>query len=449
MSAKDLQHSPSQRASLESLAQLALEAAAAAGATSAETDISTGVGLDVSVRLGEVETLEHQRDRGMEITVYLENRKASASTSDFSEEAVRATAAQACAIAKYGSQDPCAGLADAELMAGELPELDLYHPWELGVDEAIEHALRAEQAGRDHSALIGNSEGASCGSYSGEGVYANSHGLSHFKRGTHHGYSCTLVAGEGDAMQRDYWFSSARLAAELAEPESVGVEAARRAVARLAPRPIKTGSYPVLFNPLMARGLLQSFVGAISGGSIYRRASFLLDKVGERVFPDFVQMAEFPLIPRAMGSGAIDSEGVARRERTWVEDGVLQGYVLSSYSARKLGLQTTGNAGGVRNFSIAPGEKDFEQLLKSMGTGLLVTEMMGGGGNLITGDYSRGASGFWVENGEIAHPVEEITVAGNLAEMFLDIAEVGNDVYLPATLRTGSLLLNKMTVAAG
>jgi len=449
MSSKDLQGSPAQREQLESIAQLALEAAAGAGATSAETDISTGVGLDVGVRLGEVETLEHQRDRGMEITVYMGNRKASSSTSDFSAEAIKAAAEKACAIAKHGSQDPCAGLADAELMAKDIPDLDLYHPWALEVDEAIEHALRCEQAGRDKSALISNSEGATCGTYAGEGVYANSHGFSYYKQGTHHGYSCTLVAGEGDNMQRDYWFSSARMAQDLSSPESVGVEAANRAVSRLQPKAIKTGTYPVLFNPLMARGLIQAFVGAISGGSIYRRASFLLDKVGEQVFPDFINMAEFPLIPRAMGSGAIDSEGVARQERVWVEKGVMQGYILSSYSARKLDSVTTGNAGGIRNFSIEPGDQDFDQLLKTMGTGLLVTEMMGGGGNTITGDYSRGASGFWVENGEITHPVEEITVAGNLADMFMDIAAVGKDVYLPTTIRTGSILLNKMTVAAG
>eukprot|EP00095_Tigriopus_kingsejongensis_P011839 snap_masked-scaffold9881_size2308-processed-gene-0.1 protein:Tk11839 transcript:snap_masked-scaffold9881_size2308-processed-gene-0.1-mRNA-1 annotation:"microcin-processing peptidase 1" len=449
MSSNDLQGSPAQREQLESLAQLALDAAAAAGATSAETDISTGVGLDVGVRLGEVETLEHQRDRGMDITVYMGYRKASSSTSDFSVEAIKAAAEKACAIAKHGSQDPCAGLADAELMAKDVPDLDLYHPWAMDVDEAIEHALRCEQAGRDQSDLISNSEGATCGTYAGEGVYANSHGLLHFKRGTQHGYSCTLVAGEGDKMQRDYWFSSARMAQDLSSPESVGIEAAKRALSRLEPRAIKTGTYPVLFNPLMARGLIQSFIGAISGGSIFRRASFLLDKVGEQVFPEFIDMAEFPLIPRAMGSGAIDSEGVARQERVWVEKGVLQGYILSSYSARKLSTVTTGNAGGVRNFSIAPGEQDFDQMLKTMGTGLLVTEMMGGGGNTITGDYSRGASGFWVENGEIAFPVEEITVAGNLADMFMGIAAVGNDVYLPTTIRTGSILLNKMTVAAG
>lgn len=449
MSAKELQDSPPQREQLESLAQLALDSAAGAGATSAEADISTGVGLDIGVRLGEVETLEHQRDRSMDITVYIENRKASSSTSDFSPEAIKAAAEKACAIARHGSQDPCAGLADAALMAVNPPDLDLYHPWALDVDEAIEHALRCEQAGRDHSTLIRNSEGATCGTYAGEGVYANSHGLVDYKRGTHHGYSCTLVAGEGDKMQRDYWFSSARMAQDLSTPESVGIEAATRAVSRLEPKSIKTGSYPVLFNPFMARSLLQSFIGAISGGSVYRRATFLLDKVGEQVFPDFVQMAEFPLIPRAMGSSAIDGEGVARQERTWIDKGTLQGYILSSYSARKLDTVTTGNAGGVRNFSIAPGDQNFEQLLKTMGTGLLVTEMMGGGGNIMTGDYSRGASGFWVENGEITHPVEEITVAGNMAEMFMDIAAVGNDVYLPTTIRTGSILLNKMTVAAG
>jgi len=331
MSVKDIENSSSQREKLTGLAQLALDTAKAAGATSAETDISTGVGFDVGVRLGEVESLEHQRDRSMEITVYLGSRKASSSTSDFSTDAIKAAAEKACAIAKYGSEDPCAGLADAELMAKDVPDLDLYHPWDLSVDAAIEKALAAEQAGREHSNLISNSEGATCATYAGEGVYANSHGLFDFKRGTHHGYSCTLLAGEGDHMQRDYWFSSARLASELATPESIGIEAAKRAVSRLEPKPIKTGSYPVLFTPFMARSLIQSFVGAISGGSIYRRASFLLDKVGEQVFPDFVQMSEFPLIPQAMGSSAIDSEGVARQERKWVENGVVQGYIRQGF----------------------------------------------------------------------------------------------------------------------
>lgn len=449
MSSKEQQDTPLQREYLESLAQLALESAASAGATSAESNISTGVGLDVGVRLGEVETLEHQRDRSMDITVYIENRKASASTCDFSPDAIKSAAAQACAIAKHGSQDPCAGLADADLMANNLPDLDLYHPWALDADGAIELALRCEQAGRDHSPLVSNSEGASCGSYTGEGVYANSHGFMHYHQGSHHSYACTLLAGEDDKMQRDYWFSSARMPEGLDSPESVGIKAAERAIGRLQPKPIKTGSYPVLFNPQMARGLLQSFIGAVSGGSVYRRATFLLDKVGEQVFPDFIQMAEHPLIPRAMGSSAVDDEGVARQERTWIENGVLQGYILSSYSARKLDTVTTGNAGGVRNFTVTPGEQSFDQLLKTMGTGLLVTEMMGGGGSLITGDYSRGAGGYWVENGEIIHPVEEITVAGNLADMFMDIAAVGSDVYMPTSIRTGSLLLNKLTVAAG
>lgn len=449
MSAKELQDSPSQQEQMETLAQMALDAAKASGASAAETSISTGVGLDVGVRLGEVETLEHQRDRGMEITVYRGHRKGSSSTSDFSQEAIKAAAAKACAIAKHGSQDPCAGLADAELMAKNTPDLDLYHPWQLEVDEAIELALRCEQAGRDSNPVISNSEGATCGTYAGEGVYANTHGLLDYRRGTQHGLSCTLVAGEADGMQRDYWFSNSRVAQDLDSPESVGLTAAQRATQRLNPKPMKTGSYPVMFNPLMARGLLQSFISAISGGSVYRRATFLLDKVGEQIFPDFVNMSEFPLIPRAMGSAAIDAEGVARQERAWIEKGVLQGYVLSSYSARQLGTETTGNAGGVRNFSIEPGEKNFEQMLQTLDTGVLVTEMMGGGGNIMTGDYSRGASGFWVENGEIRHPVEEFTVAGNLAEMFMDIAEVGNDVYLPTSIRTGSLLLNKMTVAAG
>ncbi|MEM7376874.1 MAG: metallopeptidase TldD-related protein, partial [Pseudomonadota bacterium] len=352
---------------LITVAEQVLDSARRNGATSADVDVSRGVGRDVGVRLGDVETLEQQRDRSLDVTVYVGQRKGSASTADFSRDAVEAVVAQACAFARHGSEDPAAGLADAELMATAFPPLDLYHPWQLEVDQAIDLALACEAAGRGEDARISNSNGAAVASYAGESVYANSHGFVHHTAGTRHSISCSLVAGEQDAMQREHWYTAARAADDMQDAEAVGREAARRTVARLGPQAIKTGRYPVLFAPSMARGVMQSFIGAISGGALYRKASFLLESLGEPVFPAFLSVTEDPFIPRALSSSAVDSEGVARQARKLIDKGVLTGWVLSSYSARKLGLHTTGNAGGVCNLQLDCETQSFDALLKTMG----------------------------------------------------------------------------------
>ena len=432
---------------LQDLCGLALAEAKANGATQADVGVSQESGLSVNVRLGEVETIEHNRDKGMGITVYVGKRKGSSNTSDFSEAAIRQSVQSACAIAKYTTEDDCAGLADAELMASEVPDLDLKHPWSVSPEHAIEIATECEQAARDYDAKITNSEGASVSSHSGVSVYANSHGFFGRVDSSRHGCSCSVIAGEGDNMQRDYWYSVARDAKQLEAANSVGRQAAERTLRRLGARPINTGVYPVLYSPEMARSLIGGFTNAISGGSLYRKTTFLLDMLGKQVFSNSISIAEKPLLPRELGSSPFDGEGVARVNRDLVTDGVLQGYILSSYSARKLGMQTTGNAGGARNVVLAPGELSPEQLLAEMGSGFLVTEMMGSGVNMTTGDYSRGAAGFWVENGEIAYPVQEVTVAGNLRDMFCNIRALGNDVDKRGNVHTGSLLIDSLTVA--
>lgn len=432
---------------LERIVEQVLAMAKSAGATQTEAAASLNVGLSTSVRLGEVETLEYQRDRGVAVTVYFDQCKGSASTADFREEAIRDTVEAACRIAQYTQADPCAGLADAALMATELPELDLCHPWDLGPDEAIEIARRCEAAAREYDERIDNSEGAGVESGHTLAVYGNSHGFMGAEEGTTHNISCAVLGREGDSMQRDFWYTVARDADELDSPESVGRRAADRTVRRLGARRLSTRRAPVLYAPEVARGLLGHFLGAIRGSAQYRQSSFLQDAEGETVFPESVRIRERPHIRRGLGSAAFDGEGVATRERDLVSGGVLQGYILDTYSACKLGRRTTGNAGGVRNVEITPGELDEAGLLKEMGTGLLVNELMGQGVNPVTGDYSRGAAGFWVENGEIAYPVEEITVAGALRDMYRDIAAVGRDVDPRGNIRTGSILIGEMTIA--
>ncbi|MDO6462403.1 metalloprotease PmbA [Granulosicoccaceae sp. 1_MG-2023] len=436
-----------QRQQLERLAALALESAKQSGADSAELAASLDEGLSVRVRNGQPDTVEHNRDKSFGITVYRGKSKGSASTTDFSESAIRETVARACAIARYTSEDPCAGLADADLMATDLPDLDLYHPWQISAEEAIDKACEMEQAAFDADSRVSKPGGANVGRHEGISVYANSHGFCGIVPSSRHSLSCSMIAGEGSTMQRDHHYSVSRLPSELDSPASVGAEAARRAVLRLGAKPVKTGVYPVLFDPSMARSLLQHFVSAVSGSALYRRSSFLLDKAGEPVFCPAVTLREEPLIPRALGSSAFDRDGLARRPRTLVDAGVLQGYVLGSYSARKLGLPSTANAGGVRNLILTPGEQDLPQLMKTMGTGLLVTEMMGQGVRLTTGDYSRGAAGLWIENGQISHAVQEITVAGNLASMYQNIAAIGADTDIRGNIRTPSILIREMTIA--
>ena len=436
------------QADLQSIIERALEEARARGASQAEAAVSQDTGLSVGVRLGEVETLEHQRDRSMGITVYFGRRKGSASTADFSLDAVRATVAKACSIARFTAEDACSGLADAALMARNPSNLDLSHPWNIAADRAIEIAKSCEASALAFDPQINNSEGASLSTHQGLHVYGNTHGFVGGYPTTSHSLSCVVLAGTGEDMQRDYWYSSSRDWHELEQAEAIGRESARRTIARLAPRRLSTRRAPVLFVPEIARGLIGHFTAAIRGSSQYRQSSFLLNSVGQQVFPSGFSIAERPHIPKAAGSAPFDDEGVATRDRELVADGVVTGYILSSYSARKLGLETTGNAGGSHNLLVKPSlAGGMDALLPRLGTGLLVTELMGQGVNMVTGDYSRGAAGFWVENGSIQYPVAEITIAGNLRDMLKGIAAVGDDVDVRGATRVGSILLPEMTIA--
>ncbi len=437
---------------LQSISQQLLERCRAHGATQAEVSCSEERGLNVNVRMGAVETVEATRDRGIGVTVYFGKRKGSASTADLRDGSLEATVAQACAIAKFTEDDEAAGLADAERMAhpdanGQWPDFDCWHPWALDADHAVDIALACEAAGREVDPRIGNSDGASVGSGESLSVYANSHGFVGAERGTHHSIGCALIAGEGDGMQRDGWYTSALAEGDLESPVAVGRHAAQRTLSRLDPRPLATGEYPVLFSVEVARSLVGHLLGAVSGGALYRRASFLLDSVGQPLFPDWFSIIEKPWLSRGLRSAAFDAEGVATRESPLVAGGVLQRYVLGSYSARKLGLQSTANAGGVHNLDVAANAGTFGELVSGLGRGLVVTELMGQGVNGVTGDYSRGASGFFVENGEIAYPVDGITIAGNLKAMLAGIEAVGSDVDPRSHIRTGSILVGRMTVA--
>ncbi len=434
-------------ATLQQLAEDVLKHARDKGATACEVDVSEGFGQSVGVRCNEVETIEFNRDKGIGITVYAGQRKGYASTSDFSPQALRETVEAALDIARFTAADDCAGLADAALMAKDYPDLDLYHPWALTVEDAIATALRCEQAAFAASPLVSNSEGASVSTQQAHFVSANSLGFRGGYPTSRHYISCSVIAGEHDAMQRDDWYTTRRSADELDAPANVGRIAAERAVARLGGRKTRTGEFPVLFEAPLAAGLLGSLVHAASGGALYRKSSFLVDQLGKRVMPEFVNISERPHIRRGLGSSAFDSDGVATSDREIVTGGILQGYFLSAYTARKLGMQSTGNAGGSHNLIIEPGQHDLVGLLKLMGRGLLVTELLGHGINYVTGDYSRGAAGYWVENGVIAYPVEEITIAGNLKAMLAGIVAVGNDVQVRGSKQTGSILVDRMTVA--
>ena len=419
------------------------------GASACETDVSEGFGQSVAVRKGEVDTIEYNRDKGVGVTVYVGQQRGYASTSDFSKKALKATVDAALSIARFTAPDPCAGLADAALMAkpGELPDLDLFHPWQIDVGEAIALARRCEDAAFAVSPKISNSEGANTSIQQSHFVSANSHGFIGGYATTRHGLSCSVIAGEDDAMQREYWYDSRRDPAELTSPEDIGRLAGERALARLGAKKIRTCEVPVLFEAPLAVALIGNFVQAVSGGSLYRKSSFLLDSLGEQVFSPVVSIAERPHLKKAFGSSPFDSDGVATRDREVVTDGVLNGYFLSTYSARKLGMQTTANAGGSHNLIVKPGEHDLAGLIKHMDRGLLVTELLGHGVNYVTGDYSRGAAGFWVEKGKIKHAVEEITIAGNLRDMFRNIVAVGNDALPRGAKLCGSVLIERMKVA--
>jgi PmbA protein len=444
-------HSQQELDRLSQLAEDVIARARRAGASHAEVAASIDTGLSVNVRLGEVETVEHTRDRGFGLTVYFGQRKGSASTADLNPESLQATIDQACAIARFTEEDPASGLADATRMATSFPDLDLWHPWDIDTAQAIELGREIEDAGRAHAG-IGNSEGAGVQSGQSLSVYANSHGFVGRERGTRHSLSLSLIAGSDDGMQRDYWYDSVRAAGDFMSARALGDKAAERTLARVGARGLSTRQCPVLFAPDLARGLIGHLLSAVSGGALYRQASFLLDQVGKPVMPSWMQIVERPHLPRGQGSGNFDAEGVATVDSALIEDGVLARYVLGSYSARKLGLQSTGNAGGVHNLivqhgSAEGGSNDFAGMLKRLGTGLLLTEVMGQGVSTITGDYSRGAAGFWVENGEIAYPVEGITIAANLRDMFAGIVAVGADVDRRSHLLTGSILLERMTLA--
>jgi len=434
---------------LKGIVSDSLKLARSLGATQAEADVSLQKGLTTTVRLGEVETVEYQRDRGMGITVYFGKRKGSASTADLTERAVAETVEKACDIARYTAEDECSGLADPQELARDIPDLDLDHPWDLAPEQAVETARECEAAGRAVDTRITNSEGASVSSHRGVRVYGNSHGFLAGYPSTSHSVSCVLLAQVGEDMQRDYWYASARDARDLESSESIGRKAGLRAVARLGARKIATQKARVLFAPEVARGLIGHFLGAVRGSSQYRKSSFLLDASGQQVFPSFLELRERPHIRKALGSSPFDGEGVATRDRDLVRAGVLQGYILGSYSARKLGLKTTGNAGGTHNLLVESntGGVEIGTLMRELGTGLLVTELMGQGVNGVTGDYSRGASGYWVENGAQAYPVHEITIAGNLKEIYKNIAAIGSDVDLRGGVRVGSILIGEMTIA--
>ncbi|MEW5789681.1 MAG: metalloprotease PmbA [Pseudomonadota bacterium] len=432
---------------LQSLAAQVLDLARQGGASAAEAEVSEGSGLSVGVRHGEVETIEHNRDKGVGVTVYLGQRRGHASTSDFSPDALARTVEKAITIARYTAEDDCAGLADPALLARDFPDLELFHPWDVGVDAAVELASRCEAEALGVDPRISNSEGASLSSQVSHFIYANSLGFSAGYPTSRQSLSCAVIAEEDGAMQRDYWYTTARGAGDLDSPESVGRRAGERTVRRLNGRKLGTRQCPVLFEAPIATGLIASFVSAVSGGHLYRKSSFLLDSLGQTLFPPFFQLHERPFLKKGLSSAPFDSEGVATRDRDVVRDGVLQGYFLGSYSARKLGMQSTGNAGGNHNLIVPPTGEDFATLLKKMDTGLLVTELLGHGLNMVTGDYSRGAAGFWVEKGVIVHPVEEITVAGNLKDMFRGIVALGTDVETRGSRQVGSILVERMTVA--
>lgn len=424
-----------------------LAEAARQGASACEVAVSIGQGLSTTVRQREVETVEFNRDQGFGITLYVGQRKGSASTSATGLDAVRETVAAALAIARHVSEDECAGLADAALMARELPELDLYHPWAISPEQAVEQALACEAAAFAADPRIRNADGTSLNTHQGCRVYGNSHGFIGGYASTRHSLSCVMIAeGEGQ-MQRDYWYDVNRQGELLADAAGIGQRAAQRAVSRLGARPVPTCEVPVLFAAELAGGLFSHLLAAISGGNLYRHSSFLEGALGQRLFPEWLSLDERPHLPRALGSAAFDGDGLATYAKPFVDKGELVSYVLGTYSGRKLGLPSTANSGGVHNLFVTHGDEDQQALIRRMGRGLLVTELMGQGLNLVTGDYSRGAAGFWIENGEIQFPVQEVTIAGNLRDMFAQIVAVGSDLERRGNICTGSVLIERMTVA--
>ena len=432
---------------LEDVVSKVLSLARDEGVDQAEVAASHDIGLTATARLGDVESLEYTNDRGIGITVFRDKRKGSASTSDFGDAALYEAVQKACTFASYTAADECAGLADADMMAQDPPDLDLAHEWSLESEEAIRLAVGCEDAARTFDKRITNSEGATVATNYGIRAYGNSHGFLASYPKTSHSISCVVIGEHDGLMERDYWYSAARDAAALESPAHVGRLAAERTVNRLGGRKIETSTAPVLFAPEIARGFIGHAIAAIAGAAQYRRSSFLLDAAGEQIFPHFLNIAERPHLPGAMASAPYDAEGVQTNDRDLVVDGVLQGYVLSSYSARRLGLTSTGNAGGAHNLIVPGNAGGLTDLMAQMGTGLLVHELIGQGVNGVTGDYSRGAVGYWVENGEIAFPVHEVTIAGNLRDLYRQIVAVGNDQDLRGGIRCGSILVDNMRIA--
>jgi PmbA protein len=432
---------------LRSIAADVLRHAADGGATGCETEVSEGYGQTVTVRKGDVETIEYNRDKGIGVTVYVGQQKGYASTSDFTPRAISDTVAAALSIARFTAADECAGLAEPELLAHEVQDLDLFHAWDLPVEKAIELAREAEGAAFALDPRVVNSEGATVSSQQSQFAYANSNSFAGGFPSSRHYISCAIIAAEGEDMQRDDWYVTSRSPRTLASPRAIGDYAGRRALARLRSRRLSTRQAPVLFEAPVASYVLSHFVAAASGGSLYRKASFLVDALGQQIFSPVVTLREEPHLAGALASSYFDDEGVATQPRDVVKDGVLQGYFLGVYSARKLGMKTTGNAGGAHNLVLTPGEDDFAGLLRRMGSGLLVTEVLGHGVNLVTGDYSQGAAGYWVQNGEIAYPVHEITIAGNLRDMFKHVVAIGNDLLVRGSRQCGSIIIEGLTVA--
>ena len=431
-----------------SIAQDMLSYAKQRGATAASAELSEGFGQGVTVRNGEVETIEYNRDKGLGVTVYLGQQRGNASTSDFSPKAVRDTVDAAMSIARYTAKDDCSGLPDADMLETKFADLDLYYPWELPVEHAIDLASECEQAALATDKRINNSEGATVNVHEAQFIHANSHGFVGGYPTSRHSVSCAVIAEHQAAMERDYWYSVAREASDIVEVRQLGRIAAERTVRRLNARQISTMKVPVIFEAPVASSLLGHLVGAVSGGSLYRKSSFLLDQMDKPVFAPHIDIRDIPDVPKALASSPFDGEGVKVKSRSIIEAGILRGYFLGSYSARKLGLRSTGNAGGNHNLIMTSSVKsEFDELLKEMGKGLLVTELLGQGVNQVTGDYSRGAAGFWVEHGEIQYPVHEITIAGNLKDMFRNIVAVGNDVLVQGSRQCGSILIDNMTVA--
>ena len=435
-----------QRQTLEQAVSLALELAAK-HSDGAEVAVSKTTGIGVSTRFGEVENVEFNSDGALGITVYHQNRKGSASSTDLSHDAITRTVQAALDIARYTSQDPCAGVADKELLAFDAPDLDLFHPTEIDAERAIELAARAENASLNVDKRITNTEGGSFNSHYGIKVFGNSHGMLQSYCSTRHSLSSCVIAEANGDMERDYAYTIGRAIEDLQTPEWVGEECARRTLSRLAPRKLSTMKAPVIFASEVATGLFGHLVGAIAGGSVYRKSTFLLDSLGQQIFPDWLTIEEHPHLLKGLASTPFDSEGVRTERRDIIKDGVLQQWLLTNYSARKLGLKSTGHAGGIHNWRIAGRGLDFAGMLKQMGTGLVVTELMGQGVSGMTGDYSRGAAGFWVENGEIQYPVSEITIAGNLKDMWREIVTVGNDIETRSNIQCGSVLLPEMKIA--